>query len=260
MKVVVVANLKGGVAKTTTVKHLAYGLAEKGYTTCMIDSDSQCNLSLSTNTVPEPEYNLADVYKGTAKLKDCIATTDLGDCNIIAGSYELATLDINNILSNKGADCFQVLKKQIKQLNNVFDYVIIDTPPALNSLLLNALFVADEVIIPVETDYYSIQGLKNFVTLLHQLKEQLGLNINIAGILIQNYNTRTKISNEVSSVLDGLAIGLGTRVYSTKIRQTTEVVKASFNKTTVQEQNKKATASIDYDSWIAEYLKYSKKK
>lgn len=257
MKVIVLANLKGGVAKTTTVQHLAYGLAEHGYKTVAIDSDSQCNLTLSTTTPEQPIRTLADVYTGTAKLKECVTATYNENCFLIAGSPDLATLDINNILSTSGADCFQVLKKQIKQLKN-YDYVVIDTPPSCASLLMNALFVADEVIIPVESDYYSIQGLKNFVTLLHQLKDKLKLDINIAGILITKFNTRTRISNEVASLLDGLAIGLGARVYEQKIRQTTEVVKASFNKTTVQEQNKKATASIDYDSWIAEYLKYSK--
>lgn len=253
MKVICLANLKGGVAKTTTAQNLGYNLADYGYKTVMIDSDSQCNLTLTTTTPDKQGYTLGDVYNGTAKLKDCIKRTYADDCFLIAGSPDLATLDINNILSTKGADCFQVLSKQIKQLKD-YDYVVIDTPPSLNTLLVNALFVADEIIIPVESDYYSIQGLKNFVTLLHQLKKTLNLKINIAGILITNYNTRTKISKEVSSLLDGIAIGLGTKVFDTKIRSTTEVIKASFNKTTVQQQNKKATASIDYDNFVKEYL------
>lgn len=247
MKVIAIANQKGGVGKTTTANVLIAGLTEKGYKVLGIDLDAQTNLTISMDA--RTKRTALGVLTGETDAADAIVHTATGD--LIPSSVRLANADI--LLDETGKE--YKLKEAIEPIKDRYDFVVIDTPPSLGTLTLNALTACDYAIVPAQADLYSLQGISELAKTINAIRKYTNPNIKVAGILLTMYNGRTRIAKEVSEVLDQLAAQLDTKVFDSKIRASVKISELQFKKDGLFKYAPKATVTEDYRSWINELLK-----
>lgn len=252
MQVIAIVNRKGGVGKTATAQALGAGLQKKGYKVLFVDLDSQANLSYALKADPAKPNSL-DLLTEAVKPSEAVQQTENG--YIIAGSDRLARADAN-IEDNAGK--YYHLKEALEALKKSFDYVVIDTPAALDILTLNALTAAHGVIIPVQADIYSLQGIDQLQQAVNTVKKYSNKDLKIKGVLITRYNSRANISKDMKDNLEDMAKALNTKVYKTPIRECTAIKEAQFTQQDIFTYAPKSNASADYIEFIKEFLKGEK--
>ncbi len=241
--IITITNQKGGVGKTTTTLNIAYGLREHKKKVLLIDLDAQGNLSLSCNT--NNDYSIMDVMQGT-NIKDAIGTTTEG--------IDIIESDPNLIYAEKEIKTINALKEQLDKVKDNYDYILIDTPPAMNVLTTNALVSADKVIIPTLADLYSLQGLT-------QLHEQIKViqtknpNLKIQGILINKNQERLKLSKNLEDYFIQYAKKLDTKVFKARIRESVVIRENQVNNTNLFKADKHSKVKKDYEDLIKEIIK-----
>lgn len=194
-KIIAVTNQKGGVGKTTTAVNLASCLGYKGMNTLLIDSDPQGNatsgLGIDKSTIKASTYNcLVD----DSKVHDAIIKTKYKNLSIIASNAELSAAEIELAYEDK-REFF--LKKAIMSVQDEFDFIIIDSPPALGMLTINILSAANSVLIPIQCEYYALEGLSQLMSSVRMVKQRLNPDIEIEGVLATMYDGRTNLSIQV---------------------------------------------------------------
>lgn len=249
-KVYVITNQKGGVGKTTSATALARILQAKGMKTLLIDADQQGNSSDTYRAEIEGHATLYDVLLEDDRipLKDAIQKTEMGD--IVASDPLLREGDIKLASDIEGV---YRLSEAIEQLDG-YDYVVIDTAPALNHILYNCLIASDEVIIPVTADRYGLQGLAQLSEAVKKIKKRQNPKLKIAGLLLVKYNGRTLLSREVSQSLDKIAEDMGTKVFTAKIRESTKTREAQAMRKSLIDYAEKSTTAEDYKEFVEELL------
>lgn len=247
-KVIAVANQKGGVAKSTTATALATGLAKMNYKTLLIDTDPQCNASDTYQAQIEGTATLFDLMCKGEDAMNAIQTTDVGE--IIAGDPLLSCAE--NQLNKTGKEF--ILKKVAAPLVSLYDYIIIDTPPALGVLLTNALTFANTVIVPVTADRYSLQGLSQLEETISAVKEYTNPGLTVAGLLLTKYNERTRLSKSVFGEMPQIAEHLNTCVFDTKIRESTSAKEAQTMRQGLFSYNASCTTAVDYINFAKELI------
>jgi chromosome partitioning protein len=224
MKVIVIANQKGGIGKTTTATALSSILSSLGHKTLLIDADMQGNSTDTYRAVFDGQATLYDVILETAEdrtpIQEAIQCTEVG--HIIASDPLLRKAD--DILNGDVNGLFR-LQDALAELKG-YDYVIIDTAPSMNSLLFNCLIAADKVIVPVTADRYGLQGLSQLNQTIQAIKKRQNPRLTIAGMLLVKFNDRTKLSREVKTSLSDVALQMGTKVFNTTIRESTKAREA----------------------------------
>ena len=253
MKTYVVANQKGGIGKTTTATALASILVDLGYKTLLIDADMQGNSTDTYRGKIEGECTLYDVLleddKDRVSINEAIQHTEVGD--IIASDPLLRRAD--SILDADRANGMYRLKDAIDELKG-YDYVIIDTAPTINSILQNCLIAADEIIVPLTADRYGIQGLSDLHETIQATKKRQNPKLNVAGLLLIKYKSRTLLDREVKDTLEKIANKMNTKVFETKIRESVNAKGAQAMRTTLNKYNKKCTTYEDYTNFVEELL------
>lgn len=252
-KIITISNQKGGVGKTATTSALAYGLKERGYKVLVVDADGQCNTSDAFKAKIENEVTLYDLLKKEAPINEAIQHTEYID--IIAGDYLLKQAD--RIFTDVGRE--YLLKEALQPIVQNYDYIVIDTIPALGVMLSNALTAADYVVIPMGADRDSLQGLAQLSAVINQVRQYANSNLKIAGLLITRANKQANIVKSMSTILPGIEESLNVKTFNTKIRENIHVqdARASFMpiiEFKKQNKDKKVIAVEDYNIFIEELL------
>lgn len=245
MKTISIINQKGGVSKTTTAHAIGAGLLRRGYEVLFIDLDPQGNLSYIMKANPNG-YNIMGVLQRPETIGDEIQTTEQGD--IIASSSALARAD--ETITKTGKE--YKLREALKHISANYDYCIIDTPPALGILTINALTASDGAIIPAQADIYSIQGILQLNETIEDVKNYCNPDLEIMGILLTRYNRRSVIRREVAEALSETAEEIGTKLYSSTIRECVSLVEAQAVRNDIFDYAPKSNATADYNALINE--------
>lgn len=241
METITVTNRRGGTGKTTTAHTLGTGLLMRGYSVLFVDADSQGNLTYAMGT--EKNHNLMGVLTKTKKTEKAIIHTEKGD--IIPSGSDLATADI--VLKNEFA-----LRDALRGLD--YDYCIIDTSAALGRLTANALTASDTVIIPAQAEVYSMQGINLLNELITAVKRNSNPKLNVKGVLLTRFNTRTNIARDMRENMEMFADHLGTKLFHTVIRECSKISEAQFLRKNIFEYSPRSNASKDYNDFIEEFL------
>ncbi len=248
MKVIAVNNQKGGTGKTTTAAALGFALYHRGYKVLMIDLDAQGNLSYTVNAeggrygifgaMERPETTMQEI-------QSVCSGENGGRVDIIPSTERLAVAE--KIFTEIGKE--YKLKEALQNIDSKqYDYVIIDTPPALSILSVNALAAADTVIIPAQADIYSLQGITQINSTITTVRKYCNPGLTIDGIVLTRYNSRTTISKDLAAALAQTAEKLGTKVYDTRIRECTAIKEAQALRKDIFVYAPKSNAADDYNS------------
>ena len=246
-EVIAIINQKGGVGKSTTANALGAGLYLKGYKVLYVDLDAQGNLSYSLNVLNKPLTSL-EVLTGTATAKEAITATEQGD--IIPASGNLAGADA--LITETGKE--YRLKEAIEPLKKKYDFIIIDTPPALGVLTVNALTACNSVLIPTQADIYSLQGIGQLSQTIETVKKYCNPALSIKGILATRYSARANLTKDMITLLEDTADQLHTKLYKTKIRECIALKEAQASQQAIFTYSPKSNASEDYNTFIDEFL------
>ena len=248
-KIVAIANRKGGVGKTATAHALGAGLLRRGYRVLFVDLDSQCNLTDALGLSEEElEASSLDVLEGSSTAAEGIIRTEGGD--ILPASPDLAKAD--KLIDGVGKE--YRLRDALKPLSRRYDYIVIDTPPALGVLTVNALTASNDVIIPAQADLYSLQGIEQLYGTIGAVQHFANKKLRIDGILITRYVGRSIISKDMRGNLEEVARIIGSKVYSAPIRECIAVREAQATHTDIFSYSRKSNASKDYEAFIEEFL------
>lgn len=246
--VIAITNQKGGVAKTTTATALASGLKLKGYSVLIIDADPQCNTSDTYQAHIEGTATLYDLLYATDPINEVIQHTPTGD--IIPSDPQLAQAE--NLLNRTGKEF--ILKKALQPILTQYDYIIIDTPPTLGVLLLNALTAADTLIVPITADRYSLQGLSQLQDTIAAAQEYTNPTLSVLGLLLCKFNARTNLSRDVLDAMPVIAGQLRTAIFKTRIRESTAAREAQATRINLYEHAPKSSTAQDYLAFIDELI------
>ena len=247
-KAIAVINQKGGVGKSTTALAIGAGLSLKGYSVLFIDLDAQGNLSYTLGADTKG-YNAMGVLERPETAKEEIQHTPQGD--IIASSPKLAGAD--KLLEETGKE--YRLKEALDSLQGAYDYIIVDTPPALGILTINALTACTGAIIPAQADIYSLQGIGQLNSTIETVKKYCNPSLSIMGIVLTRFNGRSIIRREVAEMLERTAEQLHTKLYTSKIRECTALVEAQATKQNIYSYAPRSNATADYKALVDEILR-----
>ena len=245
-QVIALANQKGGVAKTTTTLNLGVAFAEQGYKVLLIDLDPQGNLTMSQGLNPDQiEQSMFDVLVHRLPIDQVIESREV---DIAVSSIDLAGADMA-LSSQIGRE--RALEKALHPIRGRYDYVLIDTPPSLGLLTINAFVVADGVIVPVQTEYLSLRGLVQLENTLAMVRENLNPRVEIIGIVPTMYDKRLTHSREADEILRE---NFGDLVYNTRIRKTVRFAEAPVKGTSVLAYDPGGDAAAMYRDLAKEVL------
>jgi len=245
-QVIVLANQKGGVAKTTTTLNLGVAFAEQGFKVLLIDLDPQGNLTMSQGLNPDTiQQSMFDVLVHRLPIEEVIETRET---DIAVSSIDLAGADMA-LSSQIGRE--RALEKALAPIRDRYDYIFIDTPPSLGLLTINAFVAATGVIVPVQTEYLSLRGLVQLENTLGMVRENLNPRVEIIGIVPTMYDRRITHSREADEILRE---NFGDLVYSTRIRKTVRFAEAPVKGTSVLAYEPKGEAAGMYRDLAKEVL------
>jgi chromosome partitioning protein len=220
-QIIAVTNQKGGVGKTTTCVNLAASLAAANRSVLLVDIDPQGNATTGCGIDKGSlQFTTCDVLLGEAEAQDGIVAAKHGDFWVLPGNADLTVAEVR-LLQQSGRE--QRLRQALEPVRGVYDYLIIDCPPTINMLTLNALTAADGALIPIQCEYYALEGLSALLETVKQVRNTVNHSLRICGLLRTMYDARNKLANEVS---EQLIKHFGDKVYATIIPRNVRLAEA----------------------------------
>ena len=248
-RIIAVANQKGGVGKTTTAINLAACLAVKGKKVLLIDRDPQGNTTSGLGIEKsELENSIYDLMIGECSIRDCILKNVFEDMDMIPTNVDLAAAEIELI----GVERKEfILKDEIDFIKNIYDFIIIDCPPALSMLTINAMTTANSVIVPIQCEYYALEGLSQLIHTINLVSERLNPSLKIEGIVFTMYDSRTNLSNQV---VENVRNNIGNNVYDSIIPRNIRLAEAPSYGMPIIQYDPKSTGAEAYMALAAEVI------
>ena len=247
MEVIAVINQRGGVGKTTTALSVFSGLRRRGYSVLFIDLDAQGNSSYSLGASTEG-YNVMGVLERPETIREEIQKTAQGD--VLASSYRLSIAD--KVLESTGKE--YRLREALSNVRELYDYAVIDTPPFLGVLTINALTACDKALIPAQADVYSLQGIAQLSGTIETVRKYCNPDLEVMGVVLTRYNSRAVITKELTEMISDTAEKLGTRLFDTRIRECTAIKEAQAKRTDIYSYAPRSNASADYTALTDEII------
>lgn len=240
-RIIAIANQKGGVGKTTTAINLSASLAEKGRKVLAIDMDPQGNLSsglgLDKNTI---EGTIYDMIIGEAEVEEVIHKGTIENLDILPSNVDLSAVEIEMIdVENKEF----IVKNAMQKVRDNYDYVIIDCPPSLSLLTVNAMTTADSVLVPIQCEYYALEGLSQLIHTVELVKDRLNPILEIEGVVFTMYDARTNLSLQV---VENVKDNLEQNIYKTIIPRNIRLAEAPSYGAPINEYDPKSSGAESY--------------
>ena len=246
MKVIAVANQKGGVSKSTTVQATAEILDSRKKKTLIIDLDPQGNLSFAVRAKLENVPTIYNVLKGEIKAEDILQNTSSGD--ILPANILLSGADIEFTAAGRE----YLLRNAVHYIKQKYNYIIIDCPPSLSILTINAFSAADFIVIPTLADVFSLQGMSQLNSTIQSVKKYCNPNLKIAGILLTKFTQRTNIGNNIKNTLFEITQQMSTKLFNTCIRNSIAIQEAQLQQENLFKYASNSNAVEDYINFVSE--------
>ncbi|MCI8641730.1 MAG: ParA family protein [Clostridia bacterium] len=248
-KIVAIANQKGGVGKTTTTINLSTILAKKGKKVLLIDADPQGNATSGVGAEKEVEYSTYDILVSETEMEEAIGKTIIKNLMICTSNINLAGAEVE-LVSMMSRE--QRLKEKLEIIKDKFDYIFIDCPPSLGLITLNAFTASDSVLIPVQCEYYALEGLGQLLNTINLVKKHLNKEIKIEGALLTMYDARTNLSNQVVKEVKKY---FDNKVYKSVIPRNVRLSEAPSYGMPITEYDAKSKGAKMYEKFAKEFLK-----
>ncbi len=253
-KVISVANQKGGVGKTTTTVNLGTIIAKKGKKVLLIDADPQGNASSGLGVEKDVEYSTYDILVNDTKLEDTIQDTIIKNLKVCPANMSLAGAEVE-LVSMMSRE--QRLKEKLDEIKDQFDYIFIDCPPSLGLITLNSFTASDSVLIPVQCEYFALEGLGQLLNTINLVKKHLNKNIRIEGALLTMYDIRTNLSNQVVKEVKKY---FENKVYKTVIPRNVRLSEAPSYGMPITEYDPRSKGAKSYTKFAREFLKQNEEE
>jgi len=255
--IITIANQKGGCGKTTTAINLSAALAKRDFKVLILDIDAQSHASLGIGVdVDNLNASLYDIMIKGAPLESAIFQTYANNLDIVPATSMLsgAQLEIADLLGREGI-LRTALYKMINTTKIDYDYVIVDCSPSLNLLTVNGLVAADYVLIPIQTHYFSLEGMRELFSTIKIVKERLNLSLQILGILPTLYDPRTRMNKDILKQIQDYFKG---KVFQNPIRMNIRLAEASAHRKSIFDFAPESNGAKDYDAFAEEVITFTK--
>lgn len=243
-QVITVTNQKGGVGKTTTASALVCGLHQRGARVLGVDLDPQGNLGFTLGLDIGSGRTVYDVLKGNCRIEEAIASTDYGD--ILPADIMLSAAEVEFTAPRREF----MLDQKLASVRDSYDFIIIDTPPALNILTVNAYVTSTGLIIPMEAEVLSLVGVTQLKETIDTVRSTFNPSLKVLGILINKYNPRLTLSQEILDLAEEVADQLDSRVFDVKIRRGVGVAMAPAHGQSVLTYQPKSKSALDFQTVV----------
>ena len=248
-KIIAIANQKGGVGKTTTSVNLSAALAAKGKKVLVIDTDPQGNTTSGFGIEKnELDNTIYELMLSECSIKECILNDVIQGVSVIPSNVNLAATEIELI----GVDRKEfILKREIEWVKDSYDYIIIDCPPSLNFLTINSMTTADSVLVPIQCEYYALEGLSQLIHTINLVKERLNPDLAMEGVLFTMYDSRTNLSLQV---VENVKSHLNEKVFTTVIPRNIRLAEAPSYGMTINMYDARSAGAEAYLSLAEEII------
>lgn len=248
-RIIAIANQKGGVGKTTTAINLSACLAEENKKVLVIDLDPQGNATsgLGINK-DEVENSVYELMLGECDVDECIVSTEIKDLTLMPSNVNLAGAEIELLDVNEKE---YVLRKAVKKIRDDYDFVIIDCPPSLNMLTINAMTTADTILVPIQCEYYALEGLSQLMHTINLVQERLNDDLIIEGVVFTMYDGRTNLSQQV---VENVRDNLKAKIYETVIPRNIRLAEAPSHGLPIELYDANSSGAKSYRSLAQEII------
>lgn len=240
-RIIAIANQKGGVGKTTTAINLSASLASSGKKVLALDIDPQGNMTSGLGVDKnEAEKTVYDLIIGNAEVGECVCKNVLENLDVLPSNINLSAAEIELIgVENKE----YILKNEVEKIKDNYDFIVIDCPPALSMLTINAMTTADSIIVPIQCEYYALEGLSQLIHTIELVQERLNPELEIEGVVFTMYDARTNLSLQV---VENVKDNLNQNIYKTIIPRNIRLAEAPSYGMPINLYDPKSTGAESY--------------
>ena len=242
--IISISNHKGGVGKTTSTINIGAALHKLGYKVLIVDLDAQANLTHSLGLENEEK----NIYKTLTEQVEITPLQYKENFDIIASTLDMSAIDIE--LSGEAGREF-ILKERLSKIKDKYDYILLDTPPSLGLLTINAFTASDKILIPLQAEYLALQGLKKLSDVIVKVKSRLNQNLELAGVFLTQFDSRKVLNREINTMVNNY---FKDKTLQAKIRDNVSLAEAPVNKMDIFSYDDKSNGAKDYKELTKEIL------